>query len=746
MERCEGAHGYADRGGDCDDGNPAVHPEASDVCGDGVDNDCSGVVDDGADTLGWFEDQDGDGHGAGDEIRDCARPSPTATTESTDCDDANSAVYPGAPDEPYDGVDADCLGDDDFDVDGDGYRLGAGGDSVDCDDTDPTIHPTALDPWYDGVDSNCDGADDHDADGDGYRAEASGGDDCDDTDLEVNPGAIDRPDDVDDDCDGVLSVDADGDGHGWGGGGDDCDDTQAHVWFSCDTCTDMDRDGYWSGCDAYEGGEDCDESDAQVHPGAPDALEDGIDGDCDGVDAQVTGPAVFVSPTGSDEPGCGNPESPCRQAAIGAEVAERVGVPVFLAGGVYEGLTTSATLVGGFEDVTWLHAPGEQESWLEGEGSGVVSALALVSDEPVSASFLHLRVVGSPATARVLRALSPSVVLEGIEVDGAGAVEACRGMLLEVAAAEIRDSTVVGCAAAGENFGVEIVRGALQQDALAEIAGLTVRLDTVVSDNLVGLRVRGGGLSLMSSLIEVTGPEALGLLVDLPTSGGAQSNSPVRVVQSSIWVVGAGTAEEGTGVAARQLAQPLILESCNVRVEGFARAEAVSLVGTQGDVVIVSTWLEAQGTQGVVMALQGQLEALIEHATLQSATLQGISASETVSGEVKRTLWLGGGAGVGVETPLRVGESWFSGCIHAGCPTLESFDSCATEPCSGNWGNRTGDPLVQPGGMGLWEPAPGSPLLDVGPTGEELPSWDAAGRARVVRGAADVGALEQQSP
>ena len=34
-------------GGDCDDANAALHPNAPEVCGDSVDNDCDGVVDDG---------------------------------------------------------------------------------------------------------------------------------------------------------------------------------------------------------------------------------------------------------------------------------------------------------------------------------------------------------------------------------------------------------------------------------------------------------------------------------------------------------------------------------------------------------------------------------------------------------------------------------------------------------------------------------------------------------------------------
>src|SRR5690606_36393039 len=41
---CEAPEGYAAVGGDCDDDDPAIHPDALEVC-DGIDNDCADVVD-----------------------------------------------------------------------------------------------------------------------------------------------------------------------------------------------------------------------------------------------------------------------------------------------------------------------------------------------------------------------------------------------------------------------------------------------------------------------------------------------------------------------------------------------------------------------------------------------------------------------------------------------------------------------------------------------------------------------------
>lgn len=91
-----------------------------------------------------------------------------------------------------------CAGFTRVDLDGDGLTVD------DCDDRSAAVYPGARDAAYDGVDANCDGSNDYDADSDGHMGEPEG-DDCDDANVTVHPDAIERCDPgeaVDHDCDG----------------------------------------------------------------------------------------------------------------------------------------------------------------------------------------------------------------------------------------------------------------------------------------------------------------------------------------------------------------------------------------------------------------------------------------------------------------------------------------------------------------------------------------------------------------
>jgi len=90
-------------GTDCDDSDPNVHPDATEDCLNGIDDDCDSLVDfDDSDCSCW--DTDGDLY----EDQACG---------GTDCDDSDPNVNPGLSEAPFgdsmctDGIDNDCDGD-----------------------------------------------------------------------------------------------------------------------------------------------------------------------------------------------------------------------------------------------------------------------------------------------------------------------------------------------------------------------------------------------------------------------------------------------------------------------------------------------------------------------------------------------------------------------------------------------------------------------------------------------------------
>ncbi len=176
--------GFTEDDGDCNDDDRTVAPGAVEVPGNGVDDDCDGVVDSGS--------TDGDGDGV--------------SVLGGDCDDADISVFPGAP-ELVDGKDNDCdgrtdEGTDAFDDDGDGYSEATG----DCDDSFASSFPGAPE-LADYRDNDCDTTVDegtvlYDDDRDGFT---ENGGDCDDANPLINPGAIESVGDgFDNDCDGTA--------------------------------------------------------------------------------------------------------------------------------------------------------------------------------------------------------------------------------------------------------------------------------------------------------------------------------------------------------------------------------------------------------------------------------------------------------------------------------------------------------------------------------------------------------------
>ncbi|MCP3979258.1 MAG: hypothetical protein GY716_08020 [bacterium] len=190
-------------------------------------------------------------------------------TDPEDCNDANSAQFPGNP-EVCDGLDNDCNGSADFDAfseadaDLDGVRTCQN----DCDDNDANNYPGNPEVC-DGQDNDCSGLADFDAfseadaDLDGVRTCQN---DCDDNDANNYPGNPEVCDGQDNDCNALADFDAFGE-----------TDTDGDLFRTC------------------EG--DCDDNELLAFPGNPEVCGDGVDNNCDGSTDSGT---RYVSSGGSD--------------------------------------------------------------------------------------------------------------------------------------------------------------------------------------------------------------------------------------------------------------------------------------------------------------------------------------------------------------------------------------------------------------------------------------------------------------
>ena len=320
--QCSEPSGFVSNSDDCNDNTVLISPDADEYCNE-IDDDCDGDVDeeDALDKSVFYADTDSDGFGdALNTLEACPINQPVGyLSDNSDCDDNDSAQYPGA-DEYCNGEDDDCNGGFDenyaldtntyyFDGDGDGYGISqittqacAGvanfvSNDDDCNDASALVRPFATE-YCNNIDDDCDGSVDDsaidaieyyadgDADEHGALIDTVTGydllscpnfdpqtglpvtpagfsetdDDCDDTNAGINPSMNEL-------C--TLTVDEDCDGHMTAGARDlttyyaDSDgDGFGNSLYLLEVCTEP------LGYIEYQLGDliDCNDNDAEVYP------------------------------------------------------------------------------------------------------------------------------------------------------------------------------------------------------------------------------------------------------------------------------------------------------------------------------------------------------------------------------------------------------------------------------------------------------------------------------------------------
>jgi hypothetical protein len=295
--------GYTNCEGDCDDFNAAIHPNATDVCGNSIDEDCDGVADNGTcDEAGYTNFSSPCGVSVCSYDSFCCSNSWDAfcaaeaasdpfcqfcwcgcydndldgyTNCDGDCEDFNPFVHPGAEEICGNDVDDDCNGQIDEVVgfcDNAGYTDLAGACAVVVCANDAYCCNTTWDNICAGeaaalVDCQYCLCGCYDNDLDGYTNCEN---DCDDFNADVNPGIVEIcGNNIDENCDGNID-----------NGSGTCDNTNyADLSSPCGTSV-CDLDSYCCNT-AWDCEGDCNDFDETINPGMPEICN-GLDDNCNG--------------------------------------------------------------------------------------------------------------------------------------------------------------------------------------------------------------------------------------------------------------------------------------------------------------------------------------------------------------------------------------------------------------------------------------------------------------------------------
>ncbi len=176
---CTQPKDYVQNNLDCNDFDAKINPNAVEICDDGIDQDCNGIIDDAKTATRWYADTDADD--AGDSasfVYACKQP-PSRVANHDDCNDQNPSISPYAQEACNDGIDNNCDGQTDEnpvdvtwyqDADKDGFGNvtvtqlacapppGYVGNDADCDDENKDVHPGVAEMCNNGIDDNCDGS------------------------------------------------------------------------------------------------------------------------------------------------------------------------------------------------------------------------------------------------------------------------------------------------------------------------------------------------------------------------------------------------------------------------------------------------------------------------------------------------------------------------------------------------------------------------------------------------------------